>query len=93
LSGQLALYSQVRKVLASHWIDARFLHFGIARGTVRLTGELRLLPGRPDERFSSPVYLLEQEIRRLPDIRTVFFELTNWTKNVEGQWVERIACD
>ena len=80
--------SRVRSLLARHWIDLKRVQVGSFRGTVRLAGELCRLGGESAGRHEPQlVETLDQEIRAIPDVERVHFEITNWKRTGTGQWV------
>jgi hypothetical protein len=80
--------ANVRKALIRHWIDLECLCITPSRGVVRVSGELRTL--RREVRHEGVVNLLqilEDEIRRCQGVDRVLFELNNWQKDLQGEWV------
>ncbi|TDJ69818.1 MAG: hypothetical protein E2O39_10945 [Planctomycetota bacterium] len=80
--------ANVRKALIRHWIDLECLKITPSRGVVRVSGELRTL--RRDVRhegLTSLLQILEDEIRRCHGVERVLFDLTNWQKDLKGDWV------
>ena len=80
--------SMVRSVLARHWIDLQKIVIGSFRGTVRLTGELCHI-GNDGVRVPEPRQLdnVEAEIRAIPEVERVYFDLSNWHRTSRGDWV------
>jgi hypothetical protein len=79
--------SRARAVLARNWVDLQQVRFGSFRGTVRVSGQLSYL----GERFSAapdPAKLenIERELRQIPGLERVYFDLTNWRKDTAGRW-------
>ena len=69
------IISGVRSVLAKHWIDLNALRMTVTRaGTVRIAGEVLLLPGRfPREPGGSKMDLIQADIRRVHGVLRVRF--------------------
>lgn len=79
--------SRIRSVLARHWVDLQKLRFGAFRGTVRLSGELcHLGSGRFGSSEAVKLESLEQDMRRIPGVRHVYFDLVNWQRDSSGKW-------
>ena len=80
--------ANVRKALIRHWVDLECLNITPSRGVVRVTGELRTLRREVrHEGATSLLQILEDEIRRCHGVDRVLFELTNWQKNLQGEWI------
>ena len=78
--------SQIRSVLARHWIDLQKIKFGCFKGTVRLSGELLPLGSRSAKDFeTSMMEKLEMDLRRIRGVIRVYYDLINWCKT-DGQW-------
>jgi len=78
----------VRSVLTRHWLDLSKTNFASRRGIVRLMGELKRLgaeTGKPLE--ARNLETLDTEIKRLRGVDRVHFDLANWRKNEEGEWI------
>ncbi len=83
----IKINSQVRSVLARHWIDLQNLNFGSFQGTVRITGELRYLGMRDClSTDSMKLEIIEYEVRHVPGVKKVYLDLSNWRKNHKGAW-------
>ena len=83
--------TRVRSVVAHHRLDMQRLTLRIARGTVRVGGELLWL-GRSGERLPLAILeALERDLARLRGVRQYFFDLKNWRRAGPGEWspVER----
>ncbi len=81
--------SKVRSVLARHWIDLSRVGFSSINGTVRLTGILCRLSSESDVGTFTKQNLaqLETELTSVREIKRVYFDLDNWRKDNERQWV------
>lgn len=78
--------ARVRSVLARHWIDTQRVRIGSFRGTVRLSGELRLICERTGRNFDGmQLELVVSEIRAIRGVARVHLDLANWTKNELGK--------
>ncbi len=88
-NSDLQINVRIRKILASHWIDLRDLHYRAYKGTVRLSGYMKRINGIPTDVLPMPIPLIEHEVRRIEGVKLVFFDLENFKKNVEGSWVEQ----
>jgi len=70
----LQISSQVRAILARHWIDAERLHFRTTGGTVRFHGVLaRQGSFMARDVGMSLLEVLIHEIRRVPGVQKVYF--------------------
>ena len=78
----------VRSCLARRWVDLKKAQVSSFRGTVRVTGEITKL-GCEGVAPADPHFMdqLELEIRSLPEVERVYFEITNWRRNETGHWV------
>lgn len=81
--------SRVRSVLARHWIDLSRVGFSSISGTVRLTGILCRLSSESDIDPFTEQHLaqLETELLSIRDVKRIYFNLDNWRKNENRQWV------
>jgi hypothetical protein len=79
--------ARVRSVLARHWIDTQRMRIGSFRGTVRLSGELRLIcERRTGRKFDGmQLELVVNEIRAICGVSRVHFDLSNWMKSESGK--------
>jgi hypothetical protein len=78
----------VRQVLTRNWYDLTKTNFASRRGIVRMMGELKKL-GREGETRLEPTHLeaLDGELRRVRGVQRIHFDLANWRRNEEGEWV------
>jgi hypothetical protein len=79
---------KVRAVLSRHWVDLSSTAFASRKGIVRLTGDLKRVgpqAGRPMESMSMNV--LDSELKRVGGVQRVHFDLANWRRTEEGEWV------
>ena len=78
----------VRQVLTRHWYDLSKTNFASRRGIVRMIGELRKLGREQDGKLDpSQLESLDTELRHLEGVQRVHFDLDNWRRNDDGQWV------
>ena len=84
----LQISSQVRAILARHWIDAERLHFRTTGGTVRFHGVLaRKGSFVACDLGMSLMEVLIHEIRRVPGVQKVYFT------GVEIEHLDRTSDD
>jgi|SoiMethySBSTD1v2_1073268.scaffolds.fasta_scaffold2083659_1 hypothetical protein len=79
---------RIRAVLSRHWVDLASTNFASRKGIVRLTGDLKRVgpqAGRPLE--STSLTILDSEIRRQKGVQRVHFDLANWRRTEDGEWV------
>ena len=79
---------RIRAVLSRHWVDLASTNFASRKGIVRLTGDLKRVgpqAGRPLE--STSLTILDSEMRRQKGVQRVHFELANWRRTEDGEWV------
>jgi hypothetical protein len=80
----LQIVARVRGVFARHWMDLGLITIMFSRGTVRLQGRLEKLQhaGEPvDEMLLS---VMEQEIKRVKNVKRVVFNFENWVRTSAG---------
>lgn len=78
----------VRGVLSRHWVDLSSTNFASRQGVVRLMGELRRVGPQSDQALENTnLIALDTELRRLRGVRRVHFDLANWRRNEDGEWV------
>jgi hypothetical protein len=79
---------RVRGVLSRHWVDLLSTSFVSRKGIVRVTGDLKRVgpqAGRALE--STTLTVLDSEMRRLKGVQRVHFDLANWRRTEDGEWV------
>lgn len=80
---------KVRAVLSRHWIDPSSTSFASRKGVVRLMGELRRVGSAFGASLeATTLTVLDTELRKLPGVRLVHFDLVNWRRDEEGVWVQ-----
>ena len=82
----LKINSCVRSVLSRHYVDLQRLSYASFRGTVRLQGELAHLSARSSAIDLGQIEKIDQEIRRIPGVVRVNFDLENVQKSESGKW-------
>ena len=84
---QYQIQAEIRRVFARHWVDLERIHFGVYRDMLRVSGELHQTTAEgASEGELSLVDVLHDELRRVPDVRHVVFDLGNWVRDAEGSW-------
>ena len=84
-SSDLHINCAVRKVMVRHWIDLGKLSMRTTRGVVRLGGALNRLPGAVGELNATLIMVIIAEIKRVPHVRRVSADFTNWRRvGLEG---------
>ncbi len=87
MTSDLKTNCAIRSILARHWVDLGKIGFAAFKGTVRITGEMAFLGGRPSTcSDAARIGYIEQEIRRVPGVAHLYWELTNATKDDGGRW-------
>ena len=84
----LQTVAKVRGVFARHWLDLGLIIIMFSQGTIRLQGKLQKLQRAGEPVDEALLSVLEQEIKRVPDVKRVNFGFDNWVKTSVG-W-ERI---
>ena len=69
--------SLVKAVFARHWIDLQKIEYRSIRGTVHVRGELCRLSGRASVRDRSLFEVIESEIKRIPGVKGIHFDVIN----------------
>jgi hypothetical protein len=75
----------VRKVLVRHWTDLGKISVRTTSGVATFSGELVKLPHIDPPFTSSSVTEMINEIKRLPAVRRVQLNLSNWVE-CDGVW-------
>jgi hypothetical protein len=86
--------SQVRRVLTRNWLDLKKIRYSSIGGIVYLRGAIDVMYGAPLTREGSwdgvtakYVDRIEKDIRSIPDVKSIRFELENWRK-AAGRWMQ-----
>ena len=88
--------SDVRRVLTKHWINMKILRFSCIGGIVYLRGSLDIMYSAPtrvdgsDGISAERVGDLERALKKIPNVKRVKFQLTNWEKGVDG-WTKKTS--
>ncbi len=86
--------SDVRRVLTKYWINTKILRYSCVGGIVYFRGSLDTLYNAPTSAASGSgitaerVGDLERAIKKIPNVKRVKFQLTNWEKQAEG-WTKK----
>lgn len=84
----LEINCQVRGIVSRYWLDPNRLSFQTRRGNVHVSGEVRVTGAEQEsEQIAGILRSLEDDVRRLPSVYEVEFELTNWRRDESGGWV------
>jgi len=79
---------RIRAVLSRHWVDLASTNFASRKGIVRVTGDLkRVGPQAGRSLESTTLTVLDSEMRRLKGVQRVHFDLANWRRTEDGEWV------
>ena len=79
---------RIRAVLSRHWVDLASTNFASRKGIVRVTGDLkRIGPQAGRSLESTSLTNLDSEMRRLKGVQRVHFDLANWRRTEDGEWV------
>ncbi len=95
LKEDFVIQSNVRRVLVRSNIDYSTLIFGTVRGTVYIRGDFKMAGYYSHESEESvreytrkALHSLEKNIKNLPGVADVVFQLLNWKKE-KGQWIPK----
>jgi len=95
LKEDFVIQSNVRRVLVRSNIDYSTLIFGTVRGTVYIRGDFKMAAYYSHESEESvreytrkALHSLEKNIKNLPGVADVVFQLLNWKKE-KGQWIPK----
>jgi hypothetical protein len=79
---------RIRAVLSRHWVDLASTNFASRKGIVRVTGDLkRVGPQAGRSLESTTLTVLDSEMRRLKGVQRVHFDVANWRRTEDGEWV------
>jgi hypothetical protein len=89
------LQLKVRATLVRNFVDTRVLSYNVIGQVVHLRGMLVVVYEHPDydsadeHGVNARILLnIEQDLRRLPGVKDIRYDLTNWAKS-GGQWLKR----
>jgi hypothetical protein len=76
----------VRRVLTAMWADITLVNVRTTRGTVYLTGQFQRMTASHAELTPQAMREMDLRLRRLPHVRDVKYRLSNWQRNLQGEW-------
>ena len=88
--------SDARRILTKYWINLKILRFSCIGGIVYLRGSLDIMYNAPstgdsgDGITAERVGNLERALRKIPNVKRVKFQLTNWEKQADG-WTKKTS--
>ncbi len=88
--------SDARRVLTKYWINLKILRFSCIGGIVYLRGSLDIMYKAPSTGDSGGgitaerVGNLERALKKIPNVKRVKFQLTNWEKQANG-WTKKTS--
>ena len=78
----------VRQVLTRNWYDLTKTNFASRQGIIRVMGELKKLGREANEELTgTQLGALEVEMKRVKGVQRIHFDLLNWRRNEDGEWV------
>jgi hypothetical protein len=80
----LQIVARVRGVFARHWMDLGLITIMFSRGTVRLQGRIEKLQQAGEPVNEMLLSVIEQEIKRVKNVRRVIFNFENWVRTSSG---------
>ncbi len=80
------IHAEVRRVLARHWVDLDRVQFGVYRDMLRVTGELHQTNQVGGTASIAIFEVLHAELRRIPELRCIQLDFSNWTRDSRGDW-------
>lgn len=81
----LEINCAARRVLVRHWIDLGKAALRTTNGVLTVHGTLDKLPHANGPLTPSVLAELASELRRIPDVRRVTLNFTNWVEH-QGRW-------
>jgi hypothetical protein len=88
-SGDFRANSYVRQVFARNWLETEGLSANVVNGILYMRGIIRYLPARRaqvGEVTSEFLFKLESELKGVPGIKRVRWQLENWERDETGAW-------
>ncbi len=83
----LAISAGIRRELSGRRIDLTKLKFPVKAGVVSLQGELCFVGlEKTTDETAVELKFIESSLKKLPGVKEIVFELTNWSKNDSGLW-------
>lgn len=96
---ELRLLRLVQGILVRNYVDTQKLDVEVVGRSVYVEGEFRLFEYHPSQRKEDRkaretetkrvLFLIEQEVRRYPEIDYLEFKLKNWERVGLGQWIPK----
>jgi len=80
--------SLARKMIVRNWFDISRVRVRVTRSVILVSGRIYRLTGGPEEREGSEPTLrkLDDDLRGIPGMRGVAYQLDNWTRESSGAW-------
>jgi hypothetical protein len=88
--------SDARRILTKYWINLKILRFSCIGGIVYLRGSLDIMYNASSTGDSGGgitaerVRNLERALKKIPNVKRVKFQLTNWEKQADG-WTKKTS--
>ena len=82
--------AKARAVLTRHWIETETLSVSAVNGTLFVRGRIRFRPARErqqGELKADMLIVIDRELRTIPHVRRVQFQLENWQRDDAGGWI------
>ncbi|MFH1421437.1 MAG: hypothetical protein ABIH42_01785 [Planctomycetota bacterium] len=75
--------TQVRRILARHWIDVNVISIMTVRGTVFLQGKFVRIAANPENKEikEDDMVVLDREMKSIPGVRQIVFHIEDWLKD------------
>ncbi len=89
-SGDFRANSYVKQVFARNWLESETLSATVINGVLYLRGHVRFLPAKralAGDVTSEFLFRLEAELKAIPGVKRVRWQLENWEKDETGLWV------
>lgn len=83
-TSSLQIVARVRGVFARHWMDLGLIIILYSNSTVRLQGRAQKLQQAGEPVDEMLLNTIEQEIKRIKDVKRVHFNFENWVKTSTG---------
>ena len=83
----LAISAGIRRELSGRRIDLSKIKFPVKAGVVSLQGELCFVGlEKSTDETAVELKFIESSLKKLPGVKELIFEFTNWNKNDSGIW-------
>ncbi len=83
-TSSLQIVARVRGVFARHWMDLGLIIIMYSNNTVRLQGRAQKLQQAGEPVDEMLLNTIEQEIKRVKEVKRVHFNFENWVKTSSG---------